>query len=147
MSDPVPFEEIEAGRTLETHSRTITEADVRNFAGVSGDFNPLHVSETATAETPFGEPIAHGALLVAVTTGLLWQTRHERPDVVALYGIDSLRFTGPVTMGTTVHVESVVLETEPRDHPVASGVVRNETRLVTDDGAVVLSCEMLTLVA
>lgn len=144
--DPVPFDELEVGRTLETHSRTITEADVRNFAGVSGDFNPLHVSEAAAAETPFQEPIAHGALCLAITTGLLWQSRHERPDVVALYGIDSLRFVQPVTMGTTVHVETELVDTEPREHPVANGVARNETELVTEDGTTVLSCEMLTLV-
>jgi 3-hydroxybutyryl-CoA dehydratase len=142
----VRFADLEVGHEVVTHSRTITDADVREFAGVSGDFNPLHLSETYTAETPFGEPIAHGALLFAITSGLLWQYRHERPDLVAFYGVDSLRFTEPVTMGTTVHAKSELIEMEPRDHPVGNGVVRYETRLVTDDGDVALSCELLTLV-
>ncbi|MDG5821095.1 MaoC/PaaZ C-terminal domain-containing protein [Natronococcus sp. A-GB7] len=144
--DRVRFDDLEVGDEVVTHSRTLTEADVREFAGVSGDFNPLHLSESYTADLPFGEPIAHGALLFAVTTGLLWQHRHERPETVAFYGVDSLRFTEPVTMGTTVHAESELLEKEPRDHPVGSGLARYETRLVADDGSVALSCELLTLV-
>jgi acyl dehydratase len=140
------FADLEVGHEVITHSRTITEADVRNFAGVSGDFNPLHMSDEHTADTDFGEPIAHGALLFAVTSGLLWQYRHERPDVVAFYGVDSLRFTRPVTMGTSVHAESTLVEKTEKDHPVGNGVVRYETRLVTDDDEVALSCEMLTLV-
>ncbi|WP_306052465.1 MaoC/PaaZ C-terminal domain-containing protein [Natronococcus wangiae] len=142
----VSFEDLEVGHGVVTHSRTITEADVRNYAGVSGDFNPLHLSEEYTADTPFGEPIAHGALLFGIASGLLWQYRHERPETIAFYGVDSLRFTEPVTMGTTVHAESELIEKEPRDHPVANGVARYETRLVTDEDEVALSCEMLTLV-
>nr|WP_245742189.1 MaoC/PaaZ C-terminal domain-containing protein [Natrinema salaciae] len=140
------FDDLEVGHEVVTHSRTVTEADVRNFAGVSGDFNPLHLSEEHTAETDFGEPIAHGALLFAIASGLLWQYRHERPDVVAFYGVDSLRFTTPVTMGTSVHAESKLVAKEPKDHPVGNGVVRYETRLVTDEDETALSCEMLTLV-
>lgn len=148
QADETPsFDKIEVGHEIVTHSRTITDADVRNFAGVSGDFNPLHLSDRFTAEeTPFGEPVAHGALLFGITTGLLWQRRHERPETIAFYGVDSLRFTSPVTMGTTVHAESELTEKEPRDHPIANGVARYETRLVTDDGEVVLSCELLLLV-
>ncbi len=82
-------------------------------------------------------------MLFAVISGLLWQYRHERPDVVAFYGVDALRVTEPVTMGTSVHAESELVEKKPEDHPVGNGVVRYETRLVTDD-AVALSCEMLT---
>ncbi|WP_265108151.1 MaoC/PaaZ C-terminal domain-containing protein [Halosolutus halophilus] len=145
--ETLSFDDLEIGREVVTHSRTITEADVRNYAGVSGDFNPLHLSERFTAEqTPFGEPVAHGALLFGITSGLLWQHRHERPDTIAFYGVDNLRFTNPVTMGTTVHAESELIDKEPRDHPVANGVARYETRLVTDDGEVALSCELLTLV-
>ncbi|MFC4543356.1 MaoC/PaaZ C-terminal domain-containing protein [Halosolutus amylolyticus] len=145
--ETLSFDDLEVGHEVVTHSRTITEADVRNYAGVSGDFNPLHLSDRFTAEeTPFGEPIAHGALLFGIASGLLWQHRHERPDTIAFYGVDSMRFTTPVTMGTTVHAESELIEKEPRDHPVANGVARYETRLVTDEDETALSCEMLTLV-
>jgi len=139
------FADTEVGDSLVTPARTITEADVVNFAGVSGDFNYLHTDAEAMADTAFGRRIAHGALVFSVTTGLLWQAREEA-DVVAFYGVDRLRFTAPVFVGDTVHVELEVVETEPRpDHPDANGLVRYRSETVNQDGEVVLSCEPLSL--
>jgi len=140
------FADLEVGHTVTTPTRTITEADVTNFAGVSGDFNPLHTSKAAGQASAFDERIAHGALIFSVMTGLLRRVQDERADVVAFYGVDELRFTGPTTIGETVHVECELVEKEPREHPTANGVVRYETEVVKDDGDVVLSCELLSLV-
>ena len=98
MSDePSVFGDIEEGDTTVTQGRTITEADVTNFAGVSGDFNHLHTDAERMGESMFGERIAHGMLVVSAATGLLWQARspEEREAVVAFYGIDDLRFRQP----------------------------------------------------
>jgi 3-hydroxybutyryl-CoA dehydratase len=118
----VRFADLEVGHEVVTHSRTITDADVREFAGVSGDFNPLHLSETYTAETPFGEPIAHGALLFAITSGLLWQYRHERPDLVAFYGAPAVGSISRLSIGspsilamlTAARTSPIPLEPVPR---------------------------------
>ena len=142
------FETVEIGEQRETQARTITEADVVNFAGVSGDFNHLHTDAESMADSGFGERIAHGMLVFSIATGLLWQSRSEkeRDAVVAFYGIDEVRFVGPTFIGDTIHVEIEVLEKEKRDHPVATGVVRYDIEVVTQDDDTVLSCEMLSLV-
>jgi len=132
---------------LTTAGRTITEADLVNFAGVSGDFHALHTDAAAMADSGFGERIAHGALVFSVMTGLLWQARTpaERDAVVALYGVDRLRFVAPVYLGDTLHVEADDVEIEAVDHPEASERVRTEATVLNQDGAVVLACEFLTL--
>ncbi len=142
------FEEVAVGDAHETGGRTITDADVANFAGVSGDFNHLHTDAEAMADSPFGERIAHGTLVLAVATGLLWQSRtpEEREAVVAFYGIDALRFRAPTFVGDTVHVESEVLDKRARDDGPGSGVVTYDLEVRNQDGTVVLSCEMRTLV-
>jgi acyl dehydratase len=141
------FEETEIGETTATRGRTITEADVVNFAGVSGDFNHLHTDEVAMADSPFGQRIAHGALIFSVMTGQLWQHRADegQSDTVAFYGVDHLRFTAPTFIGDTIHVELEVTDKEPREHPVATGVIRYQVEVKKDDGEVVLACETLSL--
>jgi acyl dehydratase len=143
------FDDIEVGDRVETQGRTITEADVVNFAGISGDFNHIHTDAEAMADSGFGERIAHGALVFAVMTGLLWQSRseEEREHVVAFYGIDGLRFVNPCFIGDTIHLEREVVEKEPRDHPVASGTVRYDTKAVNQDGEVVIAAEFISLLA
>lgn len=141
------FETLSVGETRTTQGRTITEADVANFAGVSGDFNHLHTDAEAMRESAFGERIVHGALVFSVMTGLLWQSRPpaERDAVVAFYGVDRLRFLAPVYFGDTVHVEIELLETERREHPEATGLARYGATVVNGAGDPVLSCELLSL--
>lgn len=141
------FADVEVGDSFRTKGRTLTEVDVMNFAGVSGDFNHLHTDAERMERSDFGERIVHGALVFSVMTGLIWQSRdgRERDAVVAFYGVDRLRFVQPVLMGDTVHVESEVVGTDPRDHPVANGLVRYDTRVVNQHGDVVLACEFLSL--
>ena len=140
------FEDTEVGETMETASRTITEADLVNFAGTSGDFNHLHTDSERMSESSFGERIAHGALVFSIATGLLWQARERPSHVVAFYGVDHLRFVSPVFVGDTITVTTEVVEKEPRDHPVASGTIRYKTTVSNQEGEAVLSCELLSLV-
>lgn len=140
------FEDLKVGHRVTTPSRTITEADVVNFAGVSGDFNPLHTSETGGEESDFGERIAHGALVFSAMTGLAQRVRDRRAEVVAFYGVDRLRFTAPVRFGDTIRVELELLEKEQKDHPTATGIVRYDAEVANQRDEVVLSCELLSLV-
>ena len=145
---PSVFYDIEEGETDVTQGRTITEADVTNFAGVSGDFNHLHTDEERMGESMFGERIAHGMLVLSAATGLLWQQRtpEEREAVVAFYGIDDLRFRQPVYIGDTIRVETEVLETREQDEDgPGSGTVRSSVEIKNQRDQTVLSCEMTSL--
>ncbi|MFB6205448.1 MAG: MaoC/PaaZ C-terminal domain-containing protein [Haloglomus sp.] len=142
------YEQIAEGDTDTTGGRTITEADIANFAGVSGDFNHLHMDAEAMQDSMFGERIAHGMLVLSAATGLLWQHRTpaERDAVVAFYGMDDLRFRGPVFAGDTIHLETEVVEKRESDHPKATGTVKYDVEVKKQDGSVVISCSMLSLV-
>ena len=150
MSDDDPdsyFETVEEGDTSTTGGRTITEADVVNFAGISGDFNHLHLDDVRMAESSFGERIAHGMLVLSAATGLLWQDRsqEEREALVAFYGIDRLRFRGPVFLGDRIHVETEVIETERKPDGPGTGTVRYALEVLKQDGSVAISCETVSL--
>jgi acyl dehydratase len=143
------FADIEVGDRTVTQGRTITQADIVNFAGVSGDFNHVHTDHEAMQDSAYGGPIAHGALVFAVMTGLLWQSRGEaeREAVVAFYGIDNLRFVNPCFPGDTIHLEREVIEKAELDHPVANGTVRYETVARNQDDEVVIAAEFISLLA
>ncbi|GGN88613.1 MaoC family dehydratase [Haloarcula pellucida] len=135
------FEDIEAGETFTVESaRTITEADVVNFAGLSGDFHPLHVSTTRAAESDFGERIAHGNLVFSVAEALVADMNPRSFS----YGYDSVRFVTPVGIGTTLTVHREVVETE--EYNDALGRVVYEYEVTDDDGTTLLVCRHITLV-
>jgi acyl dehydratase len=145
---PSVFNDIEAGDTDVTQGRTITESDITNFAGVSGDFNHLHTDDERMSDSMFGERIAHGMLVVSAATGLLWQQRtpEEREAVVAFYGIDELRFRQPVYAGDTIRVETEVLETrEQEEGGPGSGTVRSRVEIKNQRNQTVVSCEITSL--
>jgi acyl dehydratase len=95
------FDQFEVGQVFETMSRTITEADVVNFAGISGDFNPLHTDEEFMKNSPFGGRIAHGMLCASIATGLANQLGVFEGTTIAVLQI-TLKFTGAVRFGDTV---------------------------------------------
>jgi 3-hydroxybutyryl-CoA dehydratase len=107
------FEEIEIGHTSVTKSRTITEADLVNFAALTWDTYPLHTDVEYAKTTVFGERIAHGMLVLSYAMGLLMSSGTSG-KVVAFYGMDKLRFTGPTKIGDTIRVETEVIEKDDR---------------------------------
>ena len=98
------FDQFEEGQVFETMSRTITEADVVAFAGISGDFNPLHTDEEFMKGSPFGGRIAHGMLCASVATGLANQLGIFEGTTIAVLQI-TLKFTGAVKFGDTVRLK------------------------------------------
>lgn len=98
------FEDLKIGMRFETPARTITEADLVNFAGVSGDFNPLHTDEEFARTTMFGRRIAHGTLVLSMTAGLRQRTGVFEGTLLALLEIRSWRFHKPVYIGDTIRV-------------------------------------------
>ena len=106
------FEEFEVGQTITSPGRTITEADVVLFAGLSGDFNTIHTDAQYAAETPFGARVAHGLLGLAIASGLAVRTGIMEGTVLAFREIESWRFSRPVYIGDTLHVVIEVEETK-----------------------------------
>jgi len=133
---------LSVGDTLSTGSRTITEADVVNFAGVSGDFNRLHLDREA--DQPFGERIVHGALVFAVMTGLTWQARGG-DEAPVFYGVDEMRFVQPVFIDDTLTVELEVTAVEETDMAGADYQITQRAEVRNQHDATVLSAELLAL--
>lgn len=101
------LDEFEVGQSFTTASRTVTEADIVAFAGLSGDFNPLHTDETFASTTPFGGRIAHGMLVAAIATGLANQSGVFEGTTIALLE-QRLRYQGATRPGDTIRLEITV---------------------------------------
>ena len=104
------WEEWDVGAEFVSSARTITESDIVNFAGISGDYNPLHSDEEFCKNTQFGTRIAHGPLIYSIAAGLLFQLHLYDDTLIAFLGFDSLKFTKPVKIGDTVHARVEVIE-------------------------------------
>ena len=130
------FEDFALDSVSTSRSRTVTEADIVNFAGLSGDFIELHMSEAYAANGPFGKRIAHGALVFSISTGLTVQTVKMDDTVIAFYGMDKLRFTRPVFIGDTIHVVKKVIAKKPKG--TDRGVVTFETTVLNQNGETVI---------
>lgn len=107
------FEEFEAGQTVISAGRTVTESDIVTFAGLSGDFNQIHVDADYSKSTPFGQRVAHGLLGLSIASGLAVQTGVMEGTILAFREINEWKFIKPVLIGDTIHVEIEVLETKP----------------------------------
>jgi oxepin-CoA hydrolase/3-oxo-5,6-dehydrosuberyl-CoA semialdehyde dehydrogenase len=142
------FEELNVGDTVTTARHTVTEADIVNFANVSGDHFYAHVDETSLEGTMFEGRVAHGYYILSKAAGLFVEPR--KGPVLLNYGIDECRFTKPVYPGTTIGVKLTVVEKiaqerrEPED--VAKGIVRYRVEVNDHEGDVVAVATILTMV-
>jgi acyl dehydratase len=139
------FEEMPVGSRWVSPRRTITEADVSAFAGLSGDFNPLHVDSVFAEDGPFGRRVAHGALVFSVATGLRQQMPVFRGSLRALLELRSWRFTAPVHPGDTIAVITTVASTRETSRP-EQGIVIQRVDVVNQHGDTVQGGEMVSLV-
>lgn len=125
------FEDYVVDRVAISRGRTITESDIVNFAGLSGDFVELHMNEEFAKRGPFGRRIAHGALIFSISTGLQMQMTPDQDGIIAFYGVDKLRFVAPVFIGDTVHVSQRVIEKKLKVD--GRGVIASETTVLNQD--------------
>ena len=107
------FEEFASGQTVVTPGRTVTESDVVNFAGLSGDFTQLHTDAEFAKSTPFGQRVAHGLCVLSIISGLAARTGVLEGTVLAFRQISEWKFSQPVFIGDTIHAELQVVETKP----------------------------------
>ena len=121
------FEEIQIGDQLITGKRTITDADIKNFANLSWDHFYAHTDHTSLEGTLFEKPVAHGYLIMSAAAGLFVENSQKCP-VLLNYGIDELRFTKPVYADTTIYVrftcKEKIEQEKKEENDVAKGIVK-----------------------
>lgn len=104
------FHEFQPGQRIVSAGRTITESDIVLFAGLSGDYNQMHVDADYSQKTSFGQRVAHGLLGLSIASGLAFQTGVLEGTVLAFREINEWKFIKPVFIGDTLHVELNVKE-------------------------------------
>ncbi|HJN08523.1 MAG TPA: MaoC/PaaZ C-terminal domain-containing protein [Pirellulaceae bacterium] len=143
MSEPFYFDELTVGDCWESRSRTITETDVVNFAGMTGDYDPLHVDHEFAKQTPFGRPIAHGLLGLALLAGL--SSTAPAMQTKAFLGIGQWKFLRPLFIGDTVRVKTEVIDLNSKNR--RQGRVTWRRQLVNQADEVIQQGEFETIVA
>lgn len=136
------FEDLKIGEKHVSSGRTVTEADIVQFAEISGDYNPLHTDEEYTKKTLFKGRIAHGALTFSIMTGLWDRLGILRETVVAFYGVDKMRFVAPVYVGDTLHVKLEIAEKQDRGK---DGIVTFLNEVFNQESEVVMACRATML--
>ena len=146
--DRLYFEDLPLDKTFVTAGRTITEADVVAFAGLSGDFNSLHVDETFAAATGFGGRIAHGLLVLSVASGLTTRLPVLHALQPALLGMTDVtcRWLAPTRIGDTIRVELTFIAAQLTRSGTRGRVTERRVALNQDDVAV-LDSQWTLLVA
>ena len=137
------FEEFTEATQVVSMGRTITETDIVNFAGVSGDFNTIHTDAEFGKATPFGERIAHGLLVLSVATGLATQLGFMEGTVIAFIGME-WKFKGVVKIGDTVHLTAKVKQTKAM-RAMGGGFVVFDVRVLNQRDEVVQQGEWTVL--
>ena len=143
------FEDLRVGDSLLTHRRTVSEADIVNFGGISGDYFYMHFDELAAKDTAFGKRIAHGYFVLSAAAGLF--VYPGVGPVLANYGLDTLRFVKPVAIGDTIQARLTCKRKTDRnkrdEKGVGQGVVAWDVEVRNQSDELVASYDILTLVA
>jgi oxepin-CoA hydrolase / 3-oxo-5,6-dehydrosuberyl-CoA semialdehyde dehydrogenase len=141
------FDELRIGETWMTHGRTVTEADVVNFAGISGDFFYAHMDDAAAKASLFGRRVAHGYFVLSAAAGLFVDPAPG--PVLANYGLDNLRFVKPVYPGDTIRARLTCKQKTAKDTAdgqVPQGVVAWDVEVTNQESEPVAIYTILTLV-
>ena len=142
------FEELNIGDSLTTHKRTVTEADIVNFANISGDNFYAHMDETSLEGTLFEKRVAHGYFILSAAAGLFVEPK--KGPVLANYGLEECRFTKPVYVGSTIGVRLTVKEKiaqeQKTEEDIPRGIVKWHVEVYDETDEVVALATILTLV-
>lgn len=139
------YEEFEVGEVYTTPARTISECDVMAFAGLSGDYNPIHTNHEFAVMTQFGQRLAHGALGLSVATGLIARTGLFDGTAIAFLGIDNWKFKAPILFGDTIHVEFTITAMRETKN-LATGILTRNVKIINHRGETVQAGDMTLMV-
>ena len=137
------FDDVEVGQHWDSLGRTVTEADIVNFAGLSGDFNPIHVDHEFAKTTPFRRPIAHGLLVLGIGSGL--GTMAPPMRTLAFLALREWHFRAAVFIGDTIRIRTKVLNKEERARG-RRGVITWQRQVLNQEDKVVQEGVTETLV-
>ena len=137
------YDDVQVGQEWLSPGRTITETDIVNFAGLSGDFNPIHVDHEFARSTLFRRPIAHGLLVWSISSGLIVISPSMRTQ--AFTTVKEWHFREPVFVGDTIRVRSKVAEIEVRSRGRRAAITWQRV-ILNQEGKVVQEGTIVTLV-
>lgn len=139
------FEEFEVGVKMRTRGRTIGESDLIQFAGLTGDYNPMHTDAQYAEGSFMGKRVAHGLLTLSYAVGQAYQLGILERTVLAFRELE-MKFSVPVFIGDTIHAELTVVEkTEAKR--LGGGVVKIELRVFNQENKVVQKGVLTLLMA
>lgn len=129
------YDELYVGLSFRSPGRTITDADLVGFAGLTGDFSELHTSDVYAEASPFGRRVAHGMLGLAYAHGLMWaRTGELRPTVIAFLGISDWRFISPIYVDDTLFVNYAITEMRDSASRPTQAIVTFDVEVVDQTG-------------
>lgn len=132
------YDDLHVGMSFRSPGRTITDADLVAFAGLTGDYSELHTSEVYARNSQFGRRVAHGMLGLAYAHGLMWaRTGELRDTAVAFLGISDWRFVGPIFVGDTIFVDYRIAELRDSRSKPTQAIATFDVEVVKQDGTVV----------
>ena len=132
------YADLHVGMTFRSPGRTITDADLVAFAGLTGDYSELHTSEVYARNSQFGRRVAHGMLGLAYAHGLMWaRTGELRETAVAFLGINQWKFVGPIFVGDTIFVNYRIAELRDSQSRPTQAIATFDVEVVNQDERVV----------
>lgn len=139
------FEDFSVGQQMRTRGRTITEADLVQFGSLTGDFNPMHFDAEYMKTHLLGSRIAHGMLTLSYAVGQAYQLGFLEKTVLAFRGLE-MKFSLPVYIGDTLHVELMTKEVKPAAR-MGGGLVTLEVKIINQEDKTVQKGEWIVLMA
>ena len=131
------WEDLVEGDVAYSTARTITETDVVNFCGLSGDFNWFHTDLVRAKESVFGQRVAHGMLVASIATGLQVGSMEPKIATAAFMGLREWQFRGAVFFNDTIRVKRTIGEKTEHPKSSAQGFVIYEVEVLNQDDKVV----------
>jgi len=132
------YADLHVGMSFRSPGRTITDADLVSFAGLTGDYSELHTSDVYAKSSQFGRRVAHGMLGLAYAHGLMWaRTGELRETAIAFLGITDWKFAGPIFIGDTIFVNYRIAELRDSKSRPTQAIAIFDVEVVTQDDRVV----------
>jgi len=142
------YADLHVGMSFRSPGRTITDADLVAFAGLTGDYSELHTSEVYARNSQFGRRVAHGMLGLAYAHGLMWaRTGELRETAIAFLGLHDWKFTGPIYVGDTIFVNYRIAELRDSKSRPTQAIAVFDVEVVTQDERVVQRGQKALLVS
>lgn len=138
------FDEYEVGQKMVTRGRTVTETDIVQFAGLTGDYNPMHTDAEVMKRSVFGQRIAHGMLTLSYAVGQAYQLGFMEGKVIAFRGVE-MKFSLPVFIGDTLHVELTV-SAKKEALRMGGGLVTLDVKIINQAGKTAQSGDWTVLI-